>query len=262
MPRFLFSNNLLFLLGMILVCSSTTFSQDTETAEKQETVTPVDLTQAAQSTVDGSLKDKASLLLGFNFIDNLKRQEVEVNFEKLIEGIRLAESGGDLPMDDEEIRSVMTGFQRSIQARQRAKAEKMAAENLAKGTAFLEKNGQREGVKLLDSGVQYEVIQSGDASGESPKPADRVKVNYKGMLINGEQFDASGENAPAEFAVGGVIRGFSSALSNMKKGDKWKIYIPAELAYGKRGSGRRIGPNEALIFEVEMVDVIKKTDDQ
>lgn len=225
----------------------------------QQPVSPVDLAQEAPPADDGSLTDKASLLIGFNIIENMKGQSLEFNLDKLIEGMQLAAAGGELPMDQEEISSVQEAFQRAEQAKARQRMQQLQDENLAKGQEFLAANGKRPGVMSLDNGVQYEVLASGAEGAKTPAATDRVKINYKGMLINNEQFDASKEGEPAEFPVSGVIRGFSSALLKMKVGDKWKIFIPAELGYGKRGSPPRIGPNETLIFEVEMLDVIPKT---
>ena len=139
----------------------------------------------------------------------------------------------------------------------RQKQELLQAENLAKGQEFLEANGKRDGVKSLENGVQYEVLTAGAADAKSPTATDRVRINYQGTLINNEPFDASKEGEPAEFAVSAVVRGFAAALMEMKVGDKWRVFIPAELGFGKRGSPPRIGPNEALIFEIEMLDVIE-----
>ncbi len=226
----------------------------------QQPVTPVDLAQAAEPADDGSLTAKASLLIGYNLMEQMKQQQLELDLDKILEGMRLSAADAEIPMDDEEIRSVQNAFQRVTTEKARQKMALLQEQNLVKGQEFLEANGKRPGVASLDNGVQYEVLESGAADAKTPAATDRVQVNYKGMLINNEQFDASEEGEPAEFAVSGVIRGFSSALMQMKVGDKWRIFIPAELAYGKRGSPPVIGPNETLIFEVEMLDVISQSD--
>lgn len=120
------------------------------------------------------------------------------------------------------------------------------------GKAFLAENGKREGVTTTASGLQYEVLVSGD--GPSPKPTDTVTAHYHGTRIDGSVFDSSLEKQPFTTRVGGVIKGWQEALQLMRVGDKWKVYIPSELAYGERGSGT-IGPNETLIFEMELLAI-------
>jgi FKBP-type peptidyl-prolyl cis-trans isomerase len=128
--------------------------------------------------------------------------------------------------------------------------------NLAKGQVFLEKNGKRKGVITLESGLQYEVLTKG--SGISPKSEDKVEVHYHGTLIDGEVFDSSIDRGePTSFQVDGVIKGWTEALQLMKQGAKWKLFIPADIAYGETGSNS-IGPNETLIFEVELIGITPK----
>ena len=128
--------------------------------------------------------------------------------------------------------------------------------NLAKGQAFLEKNGKRKGVVTLESGLQYEVLTKG--SGISPKSEDKVEVHYHGTLIDGEVFDSSIDRGePTSFQVDGVIKGWTEALQLMKQGAKWKLFIPADIAYGETGSNS-IGPNETLTFEVELIGITPK----
>ena len=124
------------------------------------------------------------------------------------------------------------------------------------GKSFLDQNSKRESVKSLESGLQYEVIESG--AGESPDENDTVEVHYTGTLINGEVFDSSVDrNETTTFAVNGVIKGWTEALLLMTVGDKWKLFIPSELAYGETGNNS-IGPNETLIFDVELINIVPK----
>jgi FKBP-type peptidyl-prolyl cis-trans isomerase FklB len=126
--------------------------------------------------------------------------------------------------------------------------------NLKEGKAFLAENGKKEGVTTLPSGLQYKVIREG--TGVSPKATDNVTVHYKGTLIDGTEFDSSYKrNEPATFRTDRVIPGWTEALQLMKPGGRWQLFIPANLAYGERGAGSRIGPNSALVFEVELVKV-------
>jgi len=135
-----------------------------------------------------------------------------------------------------------------------AAAEKKAGPAIEEGRKFLAENGKKPGVITTASGLQYEVLTAG--TGETPKLTDKVTTHYKGTLINGKQFDSSYDRGePATFPVSGVIKGWTEALQLMKVGDKWKLYIPYDLAYGERGAGRDIPPYSTLIFEIELLKV-------
>ena len=119
---------------------------------------------------------------------------------------------------------------------------------------FLKANKSKSGIVSLENGLQYLVLKSGQ--GKSPKASDKVVVHYQGSLINGTVFDSSLKRGkPVTFGLSGVIPGFREALLRMKEGDKWRVFLPATLAYGKRGAGQSIGPNQALIFEMELIEV-------
>lgn len=134
------------------------------------------------------------------------------------------------------------------------KAQNKAMSNLMRGREFLADNAKRTGVKTTSSGLQYEVIKDGD--GPSPKAKDTVTVHYRGTTISGEEFDSSYKRGqPTSFPVNRVIAGWTEALQLMKVGAKWKVYIPANLAYGAEGAGSAIGPNETLIFEIELIGI-------
>ncbi len=144
------------------------------------------------------------------------------------------------------------------QAREKAAEarKKQASEAVEKGKRFREENAKKAGVTTLDNGLQYEVLTAG--SGEKPKASDKVEVNYRGTLINGKEFDSSyARGKPAQFSLKGVVPGFREAITRMRPGAKWRVVMPPELAYGERGAGRDIGPNETLIFEIELLKVVK-----
>ena len=125
---------------------------------------------------------------------------------------------------------------------------------LIKGEVFLKQNAKKEGVKTLPSGLQIKVIKEGE--GRQPKATDKVVVHYRGRLIDGTEFDSSYKRGqPAEFAVNGVIKGWTEGLQLLKEGGKAELYVPANLAYGSWGAGGLIGPEEALVFEVELISV-------
>lgn len=127
--------------------------------------------------------------------------------------------------------------------------------NLRKGQEFLQKNAEKEGVVTTASGLQYKIIKQGEGT-TSPKASDNVSVHYRGTLIDGTEFDSSySRGQPANFNVGGVIKGWTEALQLMHEGDKYELYIPANLAYGESGAGGKIGPNSALVFEVELLSI-------
>jgi FKBP-type peptidyl-prolyl cis-trans isomerase len=140
-----------------------------------------------------------------------------------------------------------------MMAQQTAESSAQAAANQKAGDAYLAENAKKEGVKTTASGLQYKVIKSG--TGKTPKSTDTVAVNYRGSLISGKEFDAS-RDEPATFPVTGVIPGWTEVLQLMKEGDKWQVTIPAKLAYGANGTpGGPIGPNEVLVFDVELVSI-------
>lgn len=152
----------------------------------------------------------------------------------------------------EKIETILRGRQEEMMAQMR----QAAAANLEKSKLYLEENAKKDGVKSLASGLQYQVVKAG--SGQSPSAEDVVRVHYTGKLIDGTTFDSSVDRGePAEFGVSQVIPGWRQALQEMKVGDKWMLYIPPELAYGTQGSGGRIGPNETLVFEVELLEIVK-----
>lgn len=199
--------------------------------------------------------EKVSYIIGTQIARNFKTQEIKVNLDSLMMGLKDALEGKQLALSQEEMQQVFTRFQQQMRAKQAAKQAKEAAANLAAGTAYLEANKAKEGVKVLPSGLQYKVIKEG--TGNTPTADDKVKTHYRGTLINGTEFDSSYKrNKPAEFPVKGVIKGWTEALQLMKEGGKWELYIPADLAYGQRGRPN-IPANSTLIFEIELLEVTK-----
>lgn len=195
-------------------------------------------------------KDKASYSIGLNIGSNLKRQNVDLNPDAMIAGMKDAMSGKKPLLNDQEVREAMMGLEKDMQQKQAAAAQKNAAD----GDKFLAENKSKPGVKTTASGLQYKVEKEG--KGAQPKATDTVTVNYRGTLINGTEFDSSYKRGqPATFPVTGVIKGWTEALQLMKAGSKYQLFIPAGLGYGERGAGRDIGPNATLIFDVELLDV-------
>lgn len=215
--------------------------------------------QESQPKVDEptgkSLTDKYSYLLGYNFIQDFKSLEVEINLENVIQGMKDSATDKDSKLTLEEIQAVEIAFQKLLTAKRQELFKRAADKNLRDGAEFMKKNALETGVKEFESGLQVKVNEEGD--GDLPKLNDRVKVFYKGTFLDGKQFDGT-LNTPATFGVGGVIRGMSEALQKMKVGSKWTIYVPGNLAYGLQGYPEaNIGPNQSLIFELELVEIIK-----
>lgn len=173
-----------------------------------------------------------------------------VSLEAIVAGLTDAFSGIDSRVSEADLSASFKVIRDVMQAEAAAKAEAAAGA----GKAFLAENGQREGITTLASGLQYEVITSGD--GATPGRDDTVRTHYHGTLIDGSVFDSSYDRGqPAEFPVGGVIAGWTEALQLMKAGSKWRLYVPSELAYGAQGVGS-IAPHSVLIFDIELLDVL------
>lgn len=199
--------------------------------------------------------DQVSYGIGVQIGQNFKNQGVDIKIESFIRGIKDALAGGKLELTQQQIQQVMTSFSQKMMAKRQEKQKLEAAKGLAVGKAFLYANGKKEGVKVLPSGLQYKILKKG--TGKSPTAEDKVKTHYRGTLIDGKEFDSSYKRKePAEFAVKGVIKGWTEALQLMKEGAKWELYIPANLAYGERGN-RNIPGNSTLIFEVELLEILK-----
>lgn len=202
-------------------------------------------------------QDELSYAIGMSIGGDLKRQKVELNMDKLTAGITAAYSGKDTLLTKEQMVKVLMDFQKEMQAKQIAEQKAEAEKNKKAGQEFLAKNAKRKGVKTTASGLQYEVLAEG--TGATPGVDDEVSVNYRGTLVDGTEFDSSYKRGkPASFRVGGVIKGWTEALQLMKEGEKVKLAIPSELAYGDRGAPPVIGPGSTLIFEVELLKVVKK----
>lgn len=200
-------------------------------------------------------KKDYSYAIGLNIGRSLKQDDVAVDLEQVIAGLTDGIEGSKPRLTDQQIQQAMLGLQRELQARAEAKFKELADKNLKEGEAFLAANKKKEGVQTLPSGLQYKVIKAG--KGKSPAETDTVKVHYHGTLTDGTVFDSSRERGePAEFRVDRVIPGWTEAVQKMKVGDKWQLFIPPDLAYGKNGTpDGSIGPNSVLVFEVELLGI-------
>ncbi len=187
-----------------------------------------------------------------------KRMQVDIpdlDIPAFVQGLSDAYNGRPGLLTEEKIQQVLTAYQRDMQTKQMEMMNKVAAENLKAGSDFLASNKNKEGVVTLASGLQYKILKEGQ--GPQPGQDDTVKVHYTGSLINGEVFDTSEGGEPVEFPVNAVIAGWTEALQRMPEGSKWRLFIPASLAYGSNGN-RGIGPNQVLLFDVELLQVTRK----
>ncbi len=219
---------------------------------------PTNVAQAADkvSTVKLSSEEaKLGYTFGAQIASDMKRQNLneDVDLDAMLAAFKDIFAGHDSRLSVEE----MQGAQAAYQQKQQAKFEAVVAKNKADGEAFLAKNAKAKGVKTTESGLQYEVLTEG--KGKQATATDSIKVHYTGTLIDGTKFDSSYDRGePATFGVAGVIPGFGEGLQLMKEGAKYRFTIPAGLAYGEQGPPS-IGPNQALIFEVNLIEVLTQT---
>ena len=206
-----------------------------------------------------ALKDpqaQVSYAIGLNLGASLRRNAVTVDPQIVAQGVKDALSGATPKMSEDQVRAVLAQVQAGMQARRQESITQAAASNKAQGAAFLEANRAKPGVVTLASGLQYEILTAG--TGPKPRLDDVVICNYRGTLLNGTEFDSSyARGTPSSFPVGGVIKGWTEALQKMPVGSKWRLYVPADLAYGEKSVGDLIGPNSVLIFEVELISIQK-----
>jgi len=199
-------------------------------------------------------KDKVSYGIGMSIGQDFKRQGVDVDVDILAQAIRDVLKGETPLMSQQEVQETLVKFKQKMVAKQEAMQKEEGEKNLKEGEAFLKANAKKEGVVTLPSGLQYQVLEKG--TGKTPTKESTVTVDYKGTLVDGTVFDSSYDRGkPATFGVGKVIAGWTEALQLMKEGAKYRLFIPAKLAYGDRGAGPVIGPNSTLIFDVELKKV-------
>jgi FKBP-type peptidyl-prolyl cis-trans isomerase len=203
-----------------------------------------------------TFEQKISYVFGREIGQSFQEAPTKVDLDAFMRGIKDAMNKTPSLISTEEEEKAKTEFSAKMQEEQAKRMAAVAEKNQKDEEGFLAKNKSEPGVVTTASGLQYQVIQEG--TGDALKETDRVKVHYRGTLIDGTEFDSSySRNEPAEFEVGGVIPGWTEGLQLMKVGGKYRLWVPSKLAYGARGAGRVIGPNTMLIFEVEPLEVAK-----
>ncbi len=195
-------------------------------------------------------KQKFSYTIGYQVGMDFKRKGLDLDINAVLQAIRDAQEGKKPRLDQQQMQQALNNYKEAVAA----KRKEIADTNLKLSKAFLDQNKKKKGVKRTSSGLQYEVLKAG--KGAKPKATDSVEVHYHGTLIDGRVFDSSvSRGQTVTFPVNGVIKGWQEALQMMKKGAKWRVAIPPELAYGPMGSPPVIAPNMALVFEIELIDI-------
>ncbi|MCR5886234.1 FKBP-type peptidyl-prolyl cis-trans isomerase [Hymenobacter sp. J193] len=204
------------------------------------------------------LKEQISYIIGRDMARNFAEQGLDLDIDVLAASMKSALAGQPSQLSPEQIQAAMQQLQAQFGGGEEEEEDHQdptaMQNNKAEGEAFLAENQNKPGITTLTSGLQYEVLTEG--AGKKPGPRSQVTTHYHGTLINGRVFDSSYQRGqPATFGVNQVIAGWTEALQLMPEGSKWRLYIPSDLAYGKRGAGRDIGPDSALIFDVELLKV-------
>lgn len=216
-----------------------------------------DSAEAGQEPAAASLEtteQRLSYSIAYSVGSRMGADDIPLDSDAFIQGVSDALEGIEPRLTPEEMQAEMQAYQDTAMAEREAAQAALAAANEAASAAYLEENAAREDVLVTESGLQYEVIEAGD--GPMPGPQDTVEVHYRGTLVDGTVFDSSYERGePVTFGVSQVIPGWTEALQMMPVGAKWKIVVPSELAYGSGGAGQVIGPNAALVFEVELLSI-------
>jgi len=192
--------------------------------------------------------------LGYNMGQGLSKDFPDMDFNALKLGLAEAVKGGKAKLSEADMRAAIQSGQKKAMAARKVEETKAGAKNKAAGVKFLADNAKKDGVTTTDSGLQYSVLTKGE--GKSPKATDTVSVHYHGTLPDGTVFDSSVERGtPATFALNRVIKGWTEGVQLMKEGGKYRFYVPENLAYGERAPSPKIGPNQVLIFDVELIEV-------
>jgi len=216
---------------------------------------PVEQKQQEAQLVLETQEQKVSYGMGLSLAERLKQDNLPLDTESFLAAMGDVFEGREPLMTEEQMADVLQTYQQQQMAQMQEKLEAEATVNQAASDEFLAANATKEGIVSLDSGLQYKILESGD--GATPGANDTVEVHYRGTLIDGTEFDSSyGRGETVSFPVNAVIPGWTEALQLMPVGSKWELYIPSELAYGAGGTSGVIGPNSALVFEVQLISIV------
>jgi FKBP-type peptidyl-prolyl cis-trans isomerase FklB len=237
------------ILSAALALSVIAVSAQTKPAAKKVATTAKKPASAAPAPVMKNALDSFSYALGLSMAGFYKEQGIsQINTALVTKALKDVQTGKPM-LDDAQVNTCIMNFMQM-------KKGEAAAPNKKEGQTFLEANKKKDGVVTLPSGLQYKVVKEG--TGPKPTASDRVKVHYQGSLLNGKVFDSSIERGePATFGVSEVIPGWTEALQLMPVGSKWQLFIPSDLAYGDAGAGQDIKPGSTLLFDVELLEIVK-----
>jgi len=199
---------------------------------------------------------KASYGIGLDMGRSLAPAKSRLDMPAFMKGVEDALAGSEPALADSVVQAAIQAFSKSIMEAQQAERATLADKNKAEGEKYLAENGAKPGVTTTASGLQYEVLTAG--TGPNPAPEQQVRLHYKGTLLDGKEFDSSYGKEPVVFPVSGLIPGFSEALQLMSVGSKFRVVIPGDIAYGPSGAGEDIGPNATLVFEIELLEIVKQ----
>jgi FKBP-type peptidyl-prolyl cis-trans isomerase FklB len=203
-----------------------------------------------------TLEERVAYGIGLRIGQDFRAREFPVDAEVVVRGLRDGLAAKPPLLSDQEIQEALTALQKELNERQQQNRQSLAEKNLIESRNFLSRKAKEIGVQTLPSGLLYQVLRPG--KGNIPGPSDQVTVHYRGRLVDGTEFDNSyARNRPATFPVAGVIPGWREALQKMRPGGKWRIYLSPELAYGEQGAGTAIGPNVVLIYEIELLEIVR-----
>lgn len=210
---------------------------------------------AAEPAALKTEKDKVNYGIGVNFMNTIRQQGVTIDLDLVIKGMKDVNAGGALLLNNEELSQAISQYHIGVRQKQSQLMTRTAEDNKKAGEAFLAENGKKDGVVTLPSGLQYEILKAGE--GRIPAEADTVECHYRGAFVNGTEFDSTYRTGvPALFKLSTVIAGWREAFKLMPVGSKWRIFVPAPLAYGTHGKpGSTIGPNMVLIYELELIAI-------
>jgi len=211
--------------------------------------------QTPPAPITAADKPNLSYAIGFQIGEDFVDRKIDIDINKVIQAMQDGYAKRKPTVSEEQMHDLLGRMQYQMYTQAKGEFDKLAGANKAKSQQFMAENKSKKGIVSLPSGVQYRVIEDGTGS-KKPTAQSEVTVHYRGSLANGLEFDSSfARGEPVHFKVGDVIKGWQEVLPLMRQGDHWQVFVPPELAYGERGQPPRIGPNEALVFEIKLIDV-------
>ncbi len=215
---------------------------------------PVDLSATSGAAAFAADKGRNSYAVGIEMARNFRKNDIDMDLDQVLLGMKDGLAGKRPPMGEKELRKILNNFQNIMRAHTMANQRALALANRQKGEAFFAKNKAVPGVKVLVNGVQYTELKSGN--GVRPTERDVVVMNWRGTTLDGTEYDSSEPGKPMKIAVSDLFNGWRSAVTLMQEGSHWQVWVPSAMAYGERGVGADVGPNETLLLDIELLKVL------